>query len=257
MRFLEMRKCGIRPRAVVLEMVPYSLLRVNGWYPTHVARQFELVDLPEYGLELTRSGNLGRFLLARTMPLYIHRYLTVKKLVSPAKIPEREPDGPRNPMTDDEMARLLHPIAAPSKEFRRIDGIGAKEMERAFRNYAVGGASVRAIERILDVCAKDGTRVIVVGSPLSSGYRKAITPDIDDRYRGCLDGFSERFGIPFVDCRAVLPDTLMADIHHVRWPEGAIVFSRYLGREVLGPWLEGRSPPIRLVGHEKSPSEVP
>jgi hypothetical protein len=249
---VEMHRSGIHPPAIVLETAPFSLLAVDGWYPTHVARQLDLVDLPEHGLEMVRSGDMGRFLLCRTMPLYVHRYAAVKKLFRPAPPLEGEPVNPPDRMNDEEMTRLLESTAPPSDEFVRTDEFGVHMMEHAFRRYEVGGASVRALERILESCARDGTRVVLVGSPLSSGYRKMLTPEIDARYVGCLDNVAGRFGASFVDCRAVLPDNLMGDVHHVRAPEGKIAFTRYLAREVLGPWLQNRSPtPVRLVHHVK------
>ena len=251
--YREMLRRDIRPPTIVIESAPYSYCAVNGWYSTHIFRQLECADLPEHGWEIAVSGNAGRFVLARTMPLYLHRYQLLKTLWAKPTMPQGAGPGPRHKMTEAQYGHWLNPTTPVTQaDHDRASG-GAEMMGHAYRNYTVGGASIRALERILDECRQSGTRVILIGSPLSSAHRREITPEIDARYRGYVDKLAERFGVPFVDCRDVLPDSLMVDHHHILEPEGAVVFSRYAAREVIGPWLVGRSVPGRLVNDVKHP----
>ena len=136
-----------------------------------------------------------------------------------------------------------------SADSRRCSAV----LDRTLRDYEVGGyASVRALERILETCGLMGRKrdsrrfAALVHLPRDSHRRRSMS-----RIAGYSDGVAERFGVPFVECRASLPDSLMGDIHHVRMPEGTIVFTRCLARDVLGPWLRGRSTPFHGLGLRK------
>ncbi len=220
--FREMQAAGVRPANLVIETAPYSLLRVNGWYDMPSHSPARMLQHSRARAELIHSDNPGRFVLARFLPLYVHRYAVIKKLCVPAPAVQAEPLGPPNEMTEEQMDRLLDPKAPVSAKQALIASVGAESMVRPYRDYEVGGNSIRALERILDGCARQGTRVLLVGTPLSASTATLLTAEIDDKYHGYLKGLESRSSAsPFVECRSsVLPDSLMADHHHCCGPTG-------------------------------------
>ena len=253
----EMDRIGLYPPTLVVETAPINLLRFNPWYDLHVRQWITWSDLPEHGWELVCDGQFGRLVLARTMPLLVHRYAILKHLCHPPDDADlADPMPPANESTDlmddAEMTRLLDPRRVTEQDVERgRDGLDT--FARHYRRYPFGGGKASAaLERILARCAQQGTRVILVGAPLSSTHREASAP-VDAAYRECMDDYQARYGVTFVDCQAALPDSLFFDHHHLTQPEGKFVFSRYLAREVLGPCLDGHSPPTRLVNRTKTP----
>jgi hypothetical protein len=247
----EMDRIGMHPPTVVVEVVPFHLLDVNPWYNVHLYQILTWADLGEHLAELTRGGQFGRMLGARLTPLVIHRYAILKNLLTPtlhAKASERCPV----PQIDDaELARLLEPTPNTPDEIEQARS-DLEVVARHYRRRRIGGTSTASLERILTRFARHGTRVILVGAPLSSAHREALAP-VDAAYCRYMERIQARFGVSFVDCRAALPDALFEDHHHLKRLEGTIVFSRYLAREVLMPLLEDASPPANLVTLERMP----
>ena len=246
----EMDRIGMHPPTLVVEVVPFHLLNVNPWYNIDLYQLLGWSDIPEHLVEITRAGQFGRLLTSRLLPLMIHRDAVLKELWSPTLYVRASERRPVPCIDDAALARLLKGQDDSQEDVER----GRKELEsyaRQYRRHRIGGTSKAAFERVLTRCARQGTRVILVGAPLSSAHREALAP-VDAAYRKYMDEIQARFGVSFVDCRAALPDSLFADHHHLKRLEGTVVFSRYLARAILTPFLRDDSWPIRLANRERA-----
>ncbi|HEX3316123.1 MAG TPA: hypothetical protein VHR72_14595 [Gemmataceae bacterium] len=241
----EMDRIDMHPPTLVVEMVPFHLLDCNAWYNIDLYQVLTWSDIPEHLTEVVRSGQFGRLVASRLLPLVIHSDAILKNLCSPS-LYVRETERCPVPIIDDaDMARRMDPSGDTPADVERGHK-GLESFARQYRRQTIGGTSKAAFERILTRCARHGTRVLLVGAPVTSAHREARAP-IEDAYRKYMESVQARFGVSFVDCGAALPDALFADHHHLKRLAGTVVFSRYLAREVLAPWLDGRSPSIRLV----------
>ena len=253
----EMDRLGIQPPTLLIEVTPFNLLRVNGWYALHLYRWMTWSDIPEHFHDLTMTGDFGRMVTSRTMPLWIHRYHILKTFWGPPvgggldDIADDE-EIPADYVHEADIAKLLDPSrVTPDDIVRCADGLGG--VERHYRRFPeIGGRAAATLERILTRCAQKGTRVILVSAPLSSAHRQASAPS-EEAYFKYMHGLETKFGTPFVNCHSLLPDTLLRDHHHLKLPEGGMVLTRYLSHEYLPPLLKGSSPPIRFVNRERNP----
>jgi hypothetical protein len=241
----EMDRLDMHPPTLVVEMLPFHLLDRNCWYNIQLYQLLTWKDIPRHLTEEVQSGQFGRLLISRMLPLFIHRDALLKDVLAPTLYASPLENCPVPVLDDAGMARLLDPSRDTPADIER----GRKELEAYERNYrrrAIGGTSKATFEKILTRCARHGTRVLLVGPPLSSAHREALAP-IEGAFHKYMDQIHGRFDVEFVDCRSVMPDSLFVDHHHLKRLEGTVVFSRYLAREVLGPWLQSRVPANRPV----------
>src|SRR5262249_16382343 len=152
-------------------------------------------------------------------------------------------------------AHLLNPARVTEKDHvRGCEGLHA--VARHYRRFGkIGGKSGAALERILDRCGRKGTRVILIGPALSRAHRESLAP-VQEAYLGYIRDLQSRYGVAFVDCSALLPDSLMKDHHHLKVPEGVMAFTHCLSHDLLPPLLKSSpepSTPIRLVNRERAP----
>ena len=245
----EMDRLDMHPPTLVIEMVPFHLLDHNCWYNIQLYQLLTWSDIPRHLAEETRGGQFGRLVVSRTLPLFIHRAAILKDLLSTTLYASPAENNPVPNLEDADLARLLDPNRDTTADAER----GRRELESYARNYrrrGIGGTSKATFERILTRCARNGSRVILVGAPLSSAHREALAP-VEVAYRKYMERIQSRFGVSFVDCRAAMPDTLFADHHHLKRLEGTVAFSRVLSREVLTPLLLDPTGQARLVHHER------
>jgi hypothetical protein len=230
-------RAGCRPEYLVMEVNPESLHACNPWMQVHVYRQLRWDDLFAYAGDIARSRELVRFLNARFFPLLLHRKAILESFAvgwshaansawSTALSPGDKPDW-------DEMLRPPHVEFTP--HMAAVIEASAKQMIVPWlRNYAVGGQSAAALDRILTRCGRENINVVLVGVPVSRPHRDCYTPEIDRLYRDHLARVCGRFGCQFVDCRDWLGDCYFVDTHHL-CAAGGIYFSRLFTHRVLLP----------------------
>ncbi|WP_020470671.1 SGNH/GDSL hydrolase family protein [Zavarzinella formosa] len=234
---------GYRPGLVIVEMTPTTITRNTPWYNWHVARQIRWDNTPTHLGELTVSGQLGRFIQARLVPLYRHRYEIRKSIRASTGVfpPPQESqvssaDLPRPLLSEADWNKELspRPLTPGEAELARkgVD-IGWREL----RAFGPNSNALDALDRMLTRCRELNIPVVLVGAPLSSVFREKTQP-INETYHEILKRIQEKHGVEFVDAHAVIPDHLFVDFHHTT-PEGSIVFSRWLARRLLVPrWSE-------------------
>ena len=99
--------------------------------------------------------------------------------------------------------------------------------------YHANGVTPQALERVLDRCRAEGIGVVLLGIPACTADRAEFTAEIEAEYIGYIHGLTKTFGCRWVDARDWMPDTLFLDDLHLRFEDGATVFTERFAREVL------------------------
>jgi hypothetical protein len=248
----EMLRQGVRPRVLMLEVVPQTLMTRVRWYNLHLLRQIQWQDLPEHAIDLWQNGQIGRTFSALFLPLYVHRHDIVEYFWNGLPSTYSDDLFPRDTLTEAEMADWLSPNRPISAEKAARAALGADDIGRDMSPYIIGGGSARALDRILDACERNGITPLFVGIPVSSAHRGHFEPDVAGPYHAHLQRLCDRYGAVFVECHDALPDSLFVDHHHTEAP-AHVIFSRYLARRLpLRLWTTPTtSPPIRSVGYTR------
>ncbi len=100
--------------------------------------------------------------------------------------------------------------------------------------------SDRALRELLDECRAEGVKTALVLMPEHSACRSWYPPDAHTLVSRYLEQVSAEYDCPVIDARTWSPDEHFADFCHMM-PQGAGPFSKRFGRDVLRPWLEGKS----------------
>jgi hypothetical protein len=230
---------GARPAVVVVEVSPETLADRNAWMHLHVSRQLRWQDVPGLWLDAWRTRNLPRLAAGRVVPLHAYR----RELCASARAAwpaawtlrwgnrRKQPKPERDdlPFVDTQKVTGRSDKPLPPWEQRLI----WLPMVRGWlKDYRLGGAALRALDRIVNRCQEEGIEVILVGVPVSTPHRQLYTPAIEAEFLACMNQLTERPGCRFLDWRDRFPDELFVDNHHL-FREGALAFSRQFASEVL------------------------
>jgi hypothetical protein len=229
----ESLKAGIRPSVALIEISPETVSRRNPWFGIHLTRQLRWIDVFDALPDVYWSGELSRLLSSRLIPLYLFRselqQWTLDVLGAQFHTPSSGDETPP-PHTQTRQRELPTPARLR---------LGAPVAQKRLRDFQIGGASARALERLIERYTTMGTKLVLVGVPVSSPYRSAYVPSIDAAFLNYMHQLSHTYGIWFVDYRHRLPDELFASAYYTT-PEGRLSFSRHLAREVVIPlWRDG------------------
>ena len=210
---------GVVPRQVLIEVTPEQVCRRNGWLRQYHFMLLRWDDLPGYLTELVRTHDLPKFITMRCLPLYHYRD------------PLRQEIARHLPaLQDPPKATSAGPPTFPDRSTLR----DIRDLPRWFRDYAIGGNSAAALERLLGLCGERGIEPILYSPPLSSAHRAYYTAEIESAFQGYMADVTQRYGCHYVDYRTLLRDTFFIDHHH-GGPEAMPLFSRKVAREVLAP----------------------
>jgi hypothetical protein len=88
---------------------------------------------------------------------------------------------------------------------------------------------------LLALCRGRSIPVVLLYMPESSEFRGFYGPRTWDRFREFVDRLRTDFGAELIDGRLIVDDASLPDGHHLS-PAGAAVFTRWFGRDGLGPW---------------------
>jgi hypothetical protein len=255
---------GVRPVVAVIEVAPELLAEHNRWVPEYLRRQQRWRDCLGTLPDVWRTGNLGRLVQNRLLPLHVQRYglwCEAGRLLdegwdawaaayarpvprTPAErgvgIPACQPfeNGRQECLPHTGRQEYLPHDPGPPVRNPALVSARPPVIERWLREYRIGGGAEAALERLLDRCRRHGVLTLLVAPPVASGHRGLYTPDIEAAFAGHLRRLATEYGCGFVDCRDWLGDGYFTDHHHLG-AEGARCYSARLGREVLGPvWRE-------------------
>lgn len=246
-----LRKAGVRPRWLIVEVSPETLSRHTEWLNHHLLQFLRWQDLPFWARQIWKTGLTVKTLGLRLMPLFYYR-TTLLHAVGLGPDPVRRWDvidrlapgaganegPPPEALDPQELLRLPHrePLS-PQQRAHFEKSVQFTVPSRWLRDYRPeGGPNVAALERILGECRSLGINVLLVGIPVTEPHRHLYTPAIESAYRACVDRLCRNYHCPFVCCRDWMPDELFYDNHHLSI-EGRLAFSRMLAWRVLVPRL--------------------
>src|SRR5262249_44920794 len=106
----------------------------------------------------------------------------------------------------------------------------------------VSPVSDGALRELLATCRREGIRVALVGLPEAAGMRDLYPPEEWHQVAGSLLRLGREQGVPVIDARAWVGDGGFCDPVHL-CHAGAAAYTERLGREVIGPLVEGRLGP--------------
>jgi hypothetical protein len=237
---------GIRPDWVLIEFWPPT------WGTERGIKEF--MDQVNVGcLDWGGVRLLGRYVSRprrlyrqwwnmQLVPLVTQREALVRHVAPSWALTPTEPDrrcqnldrlGWWSPMTSvepEERGRLV-------ERYRRV-------YEHRLRRYRVAKTPDHALREIVALCDRERIRATVVVLPEGEVFR-GLYPDKARRdVTDYLDRIGRECRVQVVDARDWVDDDGFMDGHHLL-PEGAAVFTRRLGRDVLQPLLANALTPLR------------
>jgi hypothetical protein len=242
----QMLSRGVRPALAIIEVSPETLSTYNEWLAYHIRRQLCWNDVPAYFLDICRSRLIGKLVMARVLPLHVHRRQLRQdlverlnhRLIEPPPLEHWQAAGSTATASDANptWAGVLHHFGdVPSAEQRENTQRWIGQPYRWLGHFQIGGTATAALERMLERCREHGIRPILVGVPVTQPHRAAYTPPIEAAFQMYVHAIVQRFGCSFVDYRAQVPDAFFSDNHHLLPDEGGLYFSHRLACEVLAP----------------------
>jgi hypothetical protein len=233
----EMLKGGQKPRWAVIEVSPETVNSHNMWMVAHVMRQLNWEHVVSHFWAARRGRALWYYLEARTVPVYTHR----KQLVKDAKVsvrgwvPDAAPGAPLTAAAPLDWKEVMRPPERlPDDELLAQSRDRAAQVTRRWlRDYQAGGVTAEALERVLARCRSENIGVVLLGIPACTAHRAEFTPEIDAQYLAYMTRLTRDYGCRFVDARDWIADSLFLDDMHLRFEDGAKIFTDRFAREVL------------------------
>jgi hypothetical protein len=242
---------GVKPRIVVVELLPESLHQFNSKMQWVIDRQLNWVDIPRVADEVWHGGHLRTLVQSRLFPLFVHRKQffdaigdgIIRRLKPPHPQPlSREGRG-------ENMSQLLLPGGRGEKGLNWEETLGIQEHLSAYEldrkveeglllarqslsQYQIGGSAAEALQRILSRCEGEGIIPYLVAVPVNTTHRQLYTGSIELSYQNYLSRCMKQYPCKFIDCRDILPDSLFLDGHHANL-QGAQKFTRWFAQEGL------------------------
>lgn len=229
---------GIRPDWVFLEF----------WPPTWGAERGlkEFMDQVNIGcLDWSGLKLLGKYVARprklyqqwwnmQAFPLVTHREALLRQFTPSWVLTPTEPD---RRCQDLDRLGWWSPMASVAPEERdRLVERYRRVYEHRLRRYQVAKNPDRALRELIALCHREQIRATVVVLPEGQVFRDLYPENALRDIRAYLDGISRECRIDVVDARDWVGDGGFMDGHHLL-PEGAAVFTRRLGQEVVQPLL--------------------
>jgi len=229
---------GIHPSAVMLETLPIWL--VADGPAERIFRDAEarlsagdLRRLAPYSAD--RSTLSRHWLEARIAPWSAHRVVLMSHWL-PRWLKWGDRIDPQwEGMRPDGF--VPYPNQFATSEFRAIATAHARdEHAGSFAGYAFGESSVRALRDLVDRCRRERIDLIWVEPPVSPMFRGWFTPGVWDGGDERLRLLAADLGVEFAPPIEGLDEAHFIDGHHLL-SESAVIYSRRLAEQYLGPWL--------------------
>jgi hypothetical protein len=233
---------GIRPRAVIVEVLPVWLAAdgpAERIFRDHEAR-LSAGDLRRLAPYAAGSSALaGKWLAARIAPLSAHRVVLMSHWL-PRWLRWGERIDPQwEGMKPDGF--VPYPTQFATDEFRAIATAHARdEHAGAFAGYSFGESSLLALRDLVDRCRAGGIAVLVVEPPVSPMFRGWFASGVWDSGEAQLRELAAAWEVELVPPIDGLEESHFIDGHHLL-QDGAALYSRRLAEQHLKPWLARHS----------------
>jgi hypothetical protein len=169
-----------------------------------------------------------------------HRFGIVKKL-APRLLSARQlrPEGVEARIRDEGPDGWYAYRARPD-EAALISRAARDHFRGRLKRIDADTAMARGLRDLLGLCRDEGLPAALVLMPEGPTFRGWYGPRFDTELKAFLAGLERDFGVRTIDARGWVDEELFVDSHHL-FAEGAEVFTRRLGAEVVGPLLGRRA----------------
>jgi hypothetical protein len=236
MQYRRLRRCGVRPDYLVVEVMPPCLANEP---PSMVTTCMTAPDLPTLHGYIEPAKLYGRFLMRRLVPWYRNRGEVLDRAAPDWVMAEEQAERRRivlGPLGGDGGWSTPDSVAPDVAQARLAQTrAGYEPPLRAFR---IRPEATRAYDELLRDCRRDGVAVALLLTPEGDAFRSWYPPEALAAIEGWCADMRKCHGVPIVDGRRWLAEDAFFDSHHVV-RAGASGFTRRLGREVLRPLLAG------------------
>lgn len=227
-RLRSLLEAGLDVRAVIISADPHALLehtRDPGFQ--HYYAWF--VDFPALGwAEGEPLLYTARWLRDRYAP-----YAGKRRYVLDYLADGRPPELPWLENVAMEQGAMLGTRSLADRMPAEIEAAARERAELHFGKPTLSLASARHLERLLELCEREGIEVLLVRFPLTPAYREALAAHVDE---AVLDARLAKIAAPFrgirtLDFRARFDDHpgLFSDVDHVN-ERGAVLLSQAIRR---------------------------
>jgi hypothetical protein len=244
MQYRRLRRCGVRPDYLVVEVMPPCLSNEPLSAITVCATAPDLPTLQGY---FEPSRLYGPFLQRRLIPCYRTRG-EVLNLAAPGLAPANQ-SVERKPITlgplGGDCGWVKRYTVTPEYK-RQLLAVTRGDYEPPLHNFRITAAATRAYDELLEECRHDHVAVVLLLTPEGDAFRSWYPPEALARLDAWCNDLRRRHGVPIIDARRWLPEEDFVDSHHV-WQAGAAAFTRRLEGEVLRPLIEGSAAEIALA----------
>jgi hypothetical protein len=247
---------GIRPRWLLVEVLA-PLLHQDGQKREEAWCTFEHLPLHDRRLQsgyfARRRASLACCWETPLLPVYTHR-TDIMGYVAPDWVPLnlrrdyfRAADaGGWLPA----FAKIRADQFGPALEHAR------REYQQHLEAFQISPEPGNALRQLLGLCARRDITPVLVLMPEGSTFRSWYPPKALAELDAYLASLSRQYGVPVVDARRWMPDSAFVDSHHLQ-AGAADAFTRRLGREVLGPLVQGEPLPAHaLLGQTRQDAEA-
>jgi hypothetical protein len=234
--FDDIKRLGVQPKMVVLEVDPGALAGRDNWLYQHALNVLDWRDVPEVVPALCKNRRIQYLARGRLLPIYVHRH-HIRKEAFKSMMAWFEPSVPPA-VHSAALAPAPKDLEPPplSPKVRALMEEGYNVAAREVKDFHLDGVATRRLERLLDRCRAEGIAVVMVGVPVSSPYRRASTPEVDAQFLAYMDRLTNEYGCTYTDWRDKVPDPYFIDGHHAN-DAGGIYFSRrFANVELIPAW---------------------
>lgn len=122
------------------------------------------------------------------------------------------------------------------KDYEANLAVARKSFEYLVHNFKPHDGAVSALHDMLDLCEKNGIKVMLVQLPESSDFRSWYSPESKFTLATLFESIADDHQVKWLDAQIWVPDGQFADGHHLL-SGGATVFSERFVQEAAKPWL--------------------
>lgn len=233
--YANLRRQGLTPSVVVLEISPETLADRCFWLNYHTTRQMGWHELFQLAGELRDRQLLRPLAIGQSLPLWKYRSAMRHELLRLA-LPELPPRHPSVLEGDEskvaELMRILDRRRALPYEDRVEEGLAPLRTWFLAREYRVGGANLAALERLMTRLRRENVQTVLVDVPVCKAQRALYSPTVESQYQAALSLMRARHAdLVHIEARALCADSLFSDNHHLT-NEGGSRFSQFLADEL-------------------------
>ena len=238
MEYRRLRRAGVRPSWLVMEVMPPCLSLEKPGQATGCATALDLPVLQRY---FERPKLFARFCQYRLLPWHRHRNDLVHRFA---------PDWAAPGSPTEKSTIHLGPLGGDDHWVMRATETAdcfqrAKEAARAdyyprLQDFSIKESTTRAYGELIATCHKDGTQVVLLLTPEGTEFRSWYSADALRQIDDWCATMRRTYGVQIVDARTWVADGDFLDTHHVMC-HGADVFTKRFCEEVLVPLVRGET----------------